>query len=113
MVVLIGSCSRNVFDSSDILVALSLFMLLNRAKKIAYRSGDDFKHQVLLITKFHKVDVFGHLFGKDRPLCFFLVSDHLPLANTKSSHFGWSLTGVSTAFNTFDSAFFSGLRSWV
>ena len=51
MVVLIGSCSRNVFDSSDILVALSLFMFLNRAKKIAYRSGDDFKHQVLLITK--------------------------------------------------------------
>lgn len=71
MVVLIGSCSRNVFDSSDILVALSLFMLLNRAKKIAYRSGDDLKHQVLLITKFHKVDVFGHLFGKDRPLLFF------------------------------------------
>ena len=37
------------------------------------------------------------LLGMD-PLLVVLVSDHLPLATTESSHFGWSLTGGLTVW---------------
>ena len=79
MVVLIGSCSRNVFDSSDILVALSLFMLFNRAKKIAHRSGDDCKATSTLNNQSSIKEMCSNIFAeKTGPCGFFLISDHLP-----------------------------------
>ena len=44
---------------------------------------------------FLKVDVSSFLL-KETSRGSILVRDHLPLATTKSAHFGWSLSGGST-----------------
>ena len=38
-----------------------------------------------------------NLFSKEMPCGLILVSNHIPYEITKSLHFGWSLTGGSTA----------------
>ena len=45
-----------------------------------------------------KVDASGPLLRKDS-LWFDSLSNHLPYATTKSSHFGWSFMGCLTAFH--------------